>query len=163
MPLLFAGVACLVGGLLSDALVKWTGQRRLGRAILPMFGYLTAAAAMLGVTVTKTPEQATVLLCVAAFTYDLGQGANWASIVDIGGKFAGIAAGFINMVGNMSNAFQPPLGRWIFAEYGWPTLFGVYAAAFCGAALMWLFIDPTKRFYKDEPEVRGFEVGPAKG
>ena len=162
MPLLFAGVACLVGGLLSDGLVKWTGRRRLGRAILPMFGYLTAAAAMIGVTVTKTPEQATVLLCVAAFTYDLGQGANWASIVDIGGKFAGIAAGFINMVGNMSNAFQPPLGRWIFAEYGWPTLFGVYAAAFCGAALMWLFIDPTKRFYTDEPEVRGFEVGPAK-
>ncbi len=79
---------------------------------------------------------------------DFGQGANWATIVDIGGGYAGVATGFINMVGNMGNPFQPVIGQWVFHSYGWSVLFVVYAAAFLVAASMWLFIDPTRPFYE---------------
>ena len=105
--------------------------------------------------------EATVLLCVASAAFDFGQAANWASIVDIGGKYAGTAAGFINMIGNMGNAFQPFVGAWIFNTFGWDVLFVVYSAAFLAAASTWLFIDPTRRFYDRVPaERRGFEVVP---
>ena len=39
-PLLSGGIACLVGGVLSDALVKRTGWRRLGRAVFPVMRLL---------------------------------------------------------------------------------------------------------------------------
>ncbi len=160
LPLLFGGLACLLGGFGADFIVRKTGRKRLGRAILPVFGYVTAAAAMVAIRFVHSADQATILLCVTAFMFDLGQGANWASIVDIGGRHAGVATGFINMVGNMSHFIQPVIGAMVFNSLGWNALFLVYAAAFCGAASMWLFIDPTKRFYREEqqPPTQGFEV-----
>src|SRR5579862_1893447 len=38
MPLFFGGIACLMGGLLSDMVVRRTGSRRWGRAIFPIGG-----------------------------------------------------------------------------------------------------------------------------
>jgi nitrate/nitrite transporter NarK len=147
MPLFLGGVSCLVGGWLSDALVKRTGWRRVGRAVFPITGCLTAAAAMLGLRFVQSPTHAAVLMCVAAAAYDFGQGANWATIVDIGGSYAGTATGFINTVGNMGNFIQPVVGAWVFNHHGWPALFTIYTGAYVAAAGMWLVIDPRRRFY----------------
>ena len=108
----------------------------------------------------QTPLQATVLLCLASAAFDFGQAANWATIVDIGGKYAGTAAGFINMIGNLGNAFQPYIGALIFGAFGWNVLFVVYSAAFLWAASMWLFINPNQRFYDRVPEVTGAALEP---
>jgi ACS family glucarate transporter-like MFS transporter len=87
-------------------------------------------------------------MCLAAAAFDFGQGANWATIVDIGGNYAGTSTGFINMVGNMGNFIQPVVGAYIFNAFGWPVLFLVYSGAYVVAAVMWLVIDPRKRFYE---------------
>ncbi len=110
-----AGISCLVGGVLSDRLVRATGRKWFGRALFPMVGLTTAAAAMFAVRFVTRPAQAIILICLAGAAYDFGQGANWASIVDIGGRHAGIATGFINMLGNFSNAAQPSIGAWVFS------------------------------------------------
>jgi ACS family glucarate transporter-like MFS transporter len=161
MPLFFGGISCLVGGWLSDLVVKRTGWRRLGRGMFPVLGCTTAAMAMLGIRFVDTPAQAVALMCLAAAAFDFGQGANWATIVDIGGSYAGTATGFINMVGNMGNFIQPVVGALIFNHFGWPTLFVVYMGAYLVAATMWLLIDPTKKFHEHlamPVEPRGFEV-----
>ena len=147
-PLFFGGLSCIVGGTLSHWLVARTGRKRLFRAVFPLAGATTAAVAMFSLQFVKTPEQATVLLCLAAAAFDFGQAANWASIVELGGKYSGTAAGFINMVGNMGNAFQPAIGAMIIASFGWNRLFVVLAVAYLIAASMWLFIDPTRPFYE---------------
>jgi MFS family permease len=146
-PLLCGGVACLVGGMASDTLVRRTGWRRLGRAVFPVIGCLTAAAATLAIPFVNTARDATILMCIAAAAFDFGQGANWATIVDIGGRYAGVSTGSINMVGNFGHAAQPYVGALIFPVYGWPALFGAYAAAYVTAMSMWLFINPTRTFY----------------
>ena len=87
--------------------------------------------------------------CVAGAAFDMGQGANWATIVDIGGRYAGTATGFINMVGNAGNYLQPVVGAIIFNHFGWNVLLAVYAAAFVLAGNMWWFIDPNRTFYED--------------
>jgi MFS transporter, ACS family, glucarate transporter len=148
-PLVFGGIACLVGGVLSDALVRRTGWRRLGRAIFPVTGCLIAASAMLAMPYVTTQRQATLLMCVAAAAFDFGQAANWAAIVDIGGRHAGIAMGFINMVGNLGHSSQPYVGARVFNAFGWNTLFAVYAAAFLLAMTMWAVINPVRRFYDE--------------
>jgi MFS family permease len=159
-PLFFGGLSCMAGGALSHRLVARTGRKRLFRAVFPIAGATGAAAAMICLQYARTPAAATVLLCVAAAAFDFGQAANWATIVDIGGKYSGTAAGFINMVGNMGNAFQPWIGAMIIAAFGWNVLFVVLAGAYLVAAAMWLFIDPTRPFYgrTRAPELRAFEV-----
>ena len=150
-PLVCGGIACLVGGILSDAVVQRTGWRRLGRAVFPVSGCLVAAAAMLAIPHVGTQRDATILMCVAAAAFDFGQAANWAAIVDMGGRHAGIAMGFINMVGNLGNSVQPYVGARIFNTFGWNALFGVYAVAFLLAMAMWTMINPTRCFYDDHP------------
>ena len=157
LPLLFGGLACVLGGICSDYLVKRTGRKRLFRALFPICGTLTAATAMLCLRFAHSADQATALLCVAFFALDIGQGPNWASIVDIGGRYAGTALGLINMIGNIGNTVQPVIGQWIFNHRGHNALFATYATAFIIAAGMWFFIDPTRRFYPEparEPDAK---------
>lgn len=148
LPLFCGGLACLIGGTISDYVVARTGWRRMGRAIFPIAGCTVAAGAMYGIQFAHSPYQAAVLMVVAAAAYDFGQAANWASIVDIGGKYSGTATGFINMVGNFGNSLQPVIGALIFTRFGWNALFAVYAAAYLIAAAMWFFIDPRRTFYE---------------
>jgi MFS family permease len=147
-PLLCGGLACFAGGMLSDSLVRRSGRRRLGRAVFPMCGCLIAAAAMLAIPHAKTLQSATILMCIASAAFDFGQAANWASIVDMGGRNAGVAMGFINMVGCLGNAVQPYVGAKVFNAFGWDVLFVVYAAAFLLAMMTWLIINPTRVFYE---------------
>ena len=151
-PLFCGGITCLIGGVLCNMLVKRTGWRRLGRAIFPIVGYVTSATAMFFIPYVKTPQQAMLLLCLAEAAHDFGQAANWASIVDIGGMYAGAAAGMINTIGNFGNAFQPYIGNAIREHYGWNTLFNVYGSAFLIAASMWLIIDPRQKFYEHKQD-----------
>jgi len=162
-PLFFGGLSCLVGGALCDCLVKRTGRKRFFRTLFPVAGYTVAAIAFVSLRWVHTPVQAAVLCCVIATASDFGQGANWSSIVDIGGRFAGTALGLVNTVGNLGHFVQPPLGQWVFHTFGWNALFIVYAAAFCVAASMWLFINPDRPFYPESPQpaARGFEPVPA--
>jgi ACS family glucarate transporter-like MFS transporter len=149
LPLFCGGVSCLVGGILCDALVKYTGWKRLGRALFPLIGCTTAAAAMFAIPHVRSEQEAVILMCVAAAAFDFGQAAAWATIVDIGGRYAGTATGFVNMVGNFGGAAQPYIGARVFNVYGWQALFGVYAVAFLLAVSMWSIINPRKHFYED--------------
>jgi MFS family permease len=148
-PLICGGIACFVGGAMSDALVKRTGWRRLGRAVFPVTGCLTASAAMLALPHAHSPRDATILMCVAAAAFDFGQAASWASIVDIGGRNAGIAFGFINTIGCLAHAIQPYIGAKVFHSLGWNALFGLYALAFLLAVTTWAVINPTRTFYEE--------------
>lgn len=148
MPLFCGGISCLTGGWLSDFVVRRTGWRRLGRAMFPVLGCTVAAASMFCIHLAKTPFQAGILMCIAAAAFDFGQAANWATIIDLGGKYSGSATGFINMLGNLGNFAQPVIGAMIFKHFGWNVLFVVYAAAYLCAATMWLFIDPTRPFHE---------------
>ena len=154
-PLMCGGIACLAGGILSDALVKRTGRRWFGRAIFPVSGCLVAALAMLAMPYAQTASSATILMCIAAAAFDFGQAANVASIVDIGGRNAGIAMGFINTFGCLGNSAQPYIGARVFESFGWGPLFGVYAIAFLLASTCWALIDPTKTFYGKRHDTPG--------
>lgn len=150
-PLICGGIACVVGGILSDAVVKRTGWRRLGRAMFPITGCFIAAIAMLAIPHAGNARNATILMCVAAAAFDFGQAASWASIVDIGGRNAGIAMGFINTIGCLAHAVQPWIGARVFNTLGWNALFGLYAAAYLLAMTTWVVTNPTRTFYDDKP------------
>jgi nitrate/nitrite transporter NarK len=154
LPLFIGGISCVVGGTLSDAIVKRTGRKRLVRSLFTLFGYGVAALAMWSLRFSTSPEEATWLMCIAAAGGDWAQGANWATIVDVGGNFAGMAAGFVNMIGNGGNYLQPPIGAWVSDSFGYGAMFVLYALTYIVAAAMWLFIDPERPFYRGNPPAR---------
>jgi nitrate/nitrite transporter NarK len=86
-------------------------------------------------------------MCLASAAFDFGQGASWASIVDIGGRNAGIATGFINTVGNMAHAVQPYVGAKVFHAFGWNALFVIYSVAYLLALTTWAVTNPKRTFY----------------
>lgn len=64
------------------------------------------------------------------------------------------------MVGNTAGFVQPIVAPSLFKNYGWNVRFALYALAFVLAAVMWLFIDPTKRVYegRDPGGPSGFPI-----
>jgi MFS family permease len=149
LPLLVGGATCIVGGLLTDALLKRTGRPRFSRALFPACGFAIAAISMACIPFAPTAGTAVALMCLGSFGNDLGQAGEWASVISIGGRYAGTAFGFINMIANIvGNTLQPVIGDHIKSHYGWPPLFAVYGAVFLTASILWLFINPTKRFYE---------------
>jgi len=151
LPLFVGGGACLLGGALSDAYVRRTGRVRFGRVIFPIVGSLVAAISMACIPLAKSSGQAMALVCLASFGTDMGQAPAWAAIIGIGGDYAGTAFGFVNMIANVGGNFLAPvLCPRIYHRFGWGAMMDVYAAAFLLGTVMWLLIDPTRRFYRQE-------------
>lgn len=164
LPMFCGGIASAIGGYLSDRIVKAMGTRRFGRAIFPVTGHIIAAISIFALRYANTPGKAVALMCITMAAYDFGLGAKWAAIIDVGGAHAGIATGFVNMMGNLGGNFlQPIIGAAIFSSKGWGMLFAVYSATYLASAAMWLFIRPDKTFFEEsETPSRGFPVLPAK-
>jgi len=159
LPMLFMGLSCLITGRMSDWFVRLTGRKFLGRAIFPVCGLVLSAIALLSLQHAKTPTQAIILLCIAAYCVDMNQSCHWANIVDIGGRYAAMAFGFMNMIGNIGNSIAPVTNERLFNLYGWNALFTVNAIILVVSTIFWFFNDPHKRFYPDNPPPleRGFE------
>src|SRR5215469_1744002 len=114
------------------------------------------------IPLARTPVQAIALMCLGSFGNDIGQAAQWASIINVGGLYAGTAFGMINMVANVGGNFlQPVVGAEVFNRYGWPPLFALYGGVFLTSAVLWLFIDPARQFYRLGARP-GFEVVPSR-
>jgi sugar phosphate permease len=162
LPMFCAGIASVVGGWISDRLVRRRGRKRFARALLPVAGSLFAAVAIFGLRYAHTANQAVVLMCITMAAYDIGLGPKWAAIIDVGGPHSGIAAGFVNMLGNLGGNFlQPFIGAMIFDHFGWPTLFAVYAATYLLAAASWLFINPDKQFHNEPQPLQPIQTEPS--
>jgi MFS family permease len=161
LPMLCMGLSCLITGRICDWMVRWTGNKFFWRAFFPVIGLIGSAAAAFCLRFTSTPTQALILLCIAAYMVDMNQSCHWANIVDIGGRYAAMAFGFMNMIGNIGNSVAPITNERLFNVYGWNALFTVNAIILCTATIFWFFNDPNKRFYPDNPPppqpVRGFD------
>src|SRR5208283_658038 len=103
LPFVFGAAGCLVGGRLSDVLVRVTGSRRWGRSLLGLAGFGSAGICVLATGLAASPWQATSLLCLAFFLNDLAIPAIWAVCTDIGGRYAGTVSGVMNMAGGIGS------------------------------------------------------------
>jgi ACS family glucarate transporter-like MFS transporter len=78
-------------------------------------------------------------------------GASWATTIDIGHRYSGTVAGFMNMIGNLGTVFAAPMAHWIARRWSldgvtenWTAAIAFYAVMFGIACVCWLFIDPRR-------------------
>jgi len=141
-PLLAIAAGSVVGGWLSDLLVRRSGLRA-GMRGPGLVGLPLAGLCVCGAVATPDGPSAALLLAGAAGSAALGIAPAWSVCLAIGGRHAGVVSGAMNTFGNLGGALSPIVmgavlertGSWDASLYSVAALYGV-------AALCWLGIDP---------------------
>jgi sugar phosphate permease len=142
LPLLGIAGGALVGGWLSDALVRRFGLRA-GLRGPGLVGLPLAALCVLGAIATPDGRSALFLLAGAAGSAALGIAPAWNVCLAIGGRHAGVVSGAMNTFGNLGGALSPVVMGTVLDAFGsWDLSLYSVAALYGLAALCWLGIDP---------------------
>jgi nitrate/nitrite transporter NarK len=141
LPLAFGIVSCVLGGSLSDWLIRRTGSRTWGRRLV---GCLTLALA--GLATLSTIWAHDVWLLALAFSAwfffnDAAMGPAWASCADVGERHAGTLSGAMNMIGAFLGAAGTRFAGALFDRGQDDVVFVVFACSYGLSALCWLAID----------------------
>jgi nitrate/nitrite transporter NarK len=142
--LLTAGAATVVGGRVSDWLVRRYGLkagRSVGAAAMPLSGLCMAAAAL-----SSDGRVAAAAMVLAAAFGDLCISPSWAICHDIGGEAAGTVTGSMNTLGNLGGALSPLVVGYSVQWFGsWSAPLLVTAAVYVAGGVLTLAIDPRRR------------------
>jgi MFS transporter, ACS family, glucarate transporter len=160
VPMFFGGVACFVGGFFTDRQVRTWG-RRWGRTLQGFLSYLLGGCFfLLALAVGEQPVLAVAFLCAASFCKDFAMAVSWSTCVDIGHRYSGTVAGFMNGLGNLGTFFAPPIVAHLARRGDWHLALVFSACMFFMACVCWLFINPRKVIvYSDADRDRLKEEG----
>jgi sugar phosphate permease len=135
LPLLAGTLGDLLGGWLSDLLLRATLDVKKSRRVVAVAGFLIAAAGIIPATLTHDPQTCVIWSCIAFFGLEITVGVSWAIPLDIGGDCAGSVSSVMNMCGNIGGAISPAALAYLVKAYGWNVPFLV-ASALCAIAGM---------------------------
>ena len=158
-------VGCIAGGVLSDAIVRQTGNRRLGRRAVGASGMTLAAVLMACSPWVKDPLWLGILYGFTFLGNDLAMGPAWAAASDIGERHAGTIAGAMNMFASLTAAVMAIVAGQIFHaaaeaetagdmaghQFYMVLPFVLFAASYLLGALCWLRVDVTETIPQGHP------------
>ncbi len=143
LPFACGVASCLVGGALSDVLIRiWSP--RWGRRVVGAFGLAIAAVGILAASQAESVPWLGFLLCLTFVGNDLAMGPAWAAATDIGGKHTGVLSGAMNMMASLTAACAAILTGHLFEEKSFVLPFVIFAVSYALGALCWLRVDVTE-------------------
>jgi ACS family glucarate transporter-like MFS transporter len=149
LPFIAMTTCCLLGGVISDWLVKTRGQY-VGRSLFGSFTLFLAAAFLIVGSHAQDTTVAVLVLAGGAGALYLGQATYWAVAADFGGPYTGVISGLVNMGGQIAGAVTATATPWFASMYGWETAFYVAAGISFVCAFFWFFVNPDKRLVRTE-------------
>jgi sugar phosphate permease len=141
LPLAFGIVACVLGGFLSDWIIRRWHSRKWGRRLVGAVGLVVGALCMLCVPFVDEIWLLALLLATAFFCNDLSMGPAWAACADVGESYAGTVSGAMNMLGSVLGAAGSIFAGYFFERHQTTLVFVVYAGSYLLAALSWLAVN----------------------
>lgn len=144
LPFAFGVVGCVLGGFLSDQIIKRTGSRRWGRRLVGAFGL---SLGTVGIALVPWVQDTTLLALVLAVTFfgnDLAMGPAWAAAADIGERYAGTLGGAMNMLASFFGALGAMATGRMFDAHMLILPFVIFSASYAVGTLCWLGVDVTK-------------------
>jgi ACS family glucarate transporter-like MFS transporter len=146
LPFIATTSCCLLGGVVSDWLVKrysqYIGRSLYGACTLALAGIIIIAGSH-----AQNPVTAALLLALGAGAIYLGQAVYYAVAADVGGPFTGVVSGMVSMGGQTAGAATASLTPYFASKYGWETAFYVAAGVTFVCIIPWLFVNPNGRVY----------------
>ncbi len=150
-PLIGVIVGGMLGWLVVDALMRWTGNKWVSRSGVAITTLLITALLTTASCWTHSASSLVAVIAVAALFSGMAAPSAWAATIDVGGRNTAVVVGIMNMAGGLSGVLVTPLlGRmidWIIQTDGnWNLVIYLHAAFYLLAALVWLFVFPEHRF-----------------
>jgi hypothetical protein len=135
----------IVGGSISDVILKRTGNARLARRGVAAPGFLLAGAFVVPAAMVGDATMSIVFLATSFFFLEWVIGPAWAVPMDVGGRFSGTVTGVMNMAGAMAASLTAIVYGSLFGRGYWVAPFLVSAAVMATGAFIWIFlIDPDR-------------------
>ena len=167
-PLWLGAIGCLLGGFLTDRLLRQGVGRRWSRRLPGLVGHLSCAGCCLAAAYAPTAFSFFLMISLAAFFNDLMMGSAWATCQDIGRRHTAVLAGCMNMAGSAGAAAAGWFSGTILQYYlqvqsqlagvevaelpsvlkhaahvqGYTANLLIYAVIYLVAAVSWLGVDP---------------------
>jgi sugar phosphate permease len=159
LPLMAGVVGDTLGGILSDAILRHTGNLRLARRAPLVIGLMGAVVFILPAVMTASPVAAVYYLGLSFFFLELTNAVLWALPLDIAGGYAGTAGGMMNTGFGVAGMISPAMFGFVIEQTGTYTLpFFISAGLLVIGALAALRIDPTRRL-PEPPATRAVPAG----
>jgi MFS family permease len=144
LPLACGIVSCLLGGVLSDWLIRRFGSRKWGRRLVGCTVLALAGLAVLSSIWVNEVWLLGLAFSAMFFFNDATMGPAWASCADVGERHAGTLSGAMNMTGAFFGAAGMAFAGAFFRR-GWDEpVFIAFACSYALASLCWLAVDVTK-------------------
>ena len=149
-PLLGVIVGSLLGGLLVDAILQWTGNKWLSRSGLAIGALGVTTAIILASSWTTTAGALVAVISIGALFSGIAGPCAWVGTIDIGGRHTAVIVGIMNMAGCLSGVIVTPLlGQLIksIRQTGgdWNLVIYLHVAFYLAAAASWTFVNPNKQ------------------
>jgi sugar phosphate permease len=149
LPFALGVGACLIGGSLSDAIIRRWGKG-WGRRLVGMTGLAAAGLAILFVPEVYNTWALGLLLALAFFGNDLAMAPAWAAAADIGERHTGVLSGAMNMTASFMAAIQAIWLGQLLKAGNLVLPFVLLAASYALGAIAWLGVDVRKTLADDD-------------
>ena len=159
------GGACggIVGGILNDTLIRWTGKRRIARTTVGFTGKFVAVFFLYGAVKSGDPTTAAWMLFATKFFSDWTQPTVWGTSTDMGGRYSATVFSIINTSGSIAGVVTPLLGGILLDAYvtetevagevvkvtNYDPVFVLVGAMYWMSAMCWFFINSNHSLDRD--------------
>jgi MFS family permease len=153
-------VGAILGGYLSDGVLRLTGSRRWGRQGIGAVGLALASGLLLASLRCASAEGAAVVTALACLSASATIASWWGVVTQISGKHLGALFGLMNSMGVpgawLSQVFFGSLADWrkghgYLGREQWDPGFYVYSAVLLVGAVGWLFVRGTRPVVEEAP------------
>jgi nitrate/nitrite transporter NarK len=143
----FGGV---IGGLVSDWLLRRTGNPRLARQGMTFVALLLGTIVSLTAFFVTDPHIAVFLMSIAAFCGMAGGVSGYSIAISYGGTRVATVFATMNMSGNLGASFFPIAVGWIVRETGnWNYVLLLFAGMFAVGAVCWAILNPKGTLFHE--------------
>jgi ACS family glucarate transporter-like MFS transporter len=154
LPYFFGAFGCVAGGLLTDFVVKTTGNVR-NRRYIGCVGFLLMALCMFLVTGMHNAMACALTISMASFFGDLTLSSCWAVCMDVGHEYAGTITGIMSTSGNIGGFLFPIVTGFLVQSTGnWKVPILVSGTIFLIGSMLWLMVDSRKSILTPAPVER---------
>ena len=143
LPLLAVVVGSLAGGVISDAVLKRTGSRRLARRGVAIISLGLCAVFTLSAYFFADALAAVLIISAGSFFAAVAGPCSYTITIDMGGEHVPTVTSVMNMTGNFGAMLFPLavpllLGK----EQNWNIVLLTFGALYLGSALCWWLLKP---------------------
>jgi ACS family glucarate transporter-like MFS transporter len=143
LPFIATTFCCLLGGVVSDWLVKHRSPY-IGRSVFGAFTLLLSGVILIIGDHAQNAVAAALLLAGAVGALYLGQSVYYAVAADLGGPFTGVISGMVSMCGQIAGAVTASLTPYLASQHGWDFAFTVAAGVTFVCIIPWFLVRPDR-------------------